>query len=105
MTDETIVKMLRETCQVLSRMEFFEPSKYLLPSYNALLTAARANHPNEPFLSVLPTLEGGEDEEAFNPHTACILFSQLRIALESMSGEATPSAPAPLPARQEPTGV
>ena len=47
MTDETILRMVEETTKVLSRTDSYVSAKHLTPSYNALLQAAKENHPPE----------------------------------------------------------
>ncbi|MCC6444191.1 MAG: hypothetical protein IT210_12150 [Armatimonadetes bacterium] len=85
MKDEVILRIADETCQVLKRMEFFEPCGYVLPTYNALLQAAKSNHPEDPFLQTLSPIpvdsaNGGEGAGVRQLH---ILMTQLRIALEA----------------------
>jgi hypothetical protein len=88
MTDQTIIRILEETQKPLSRMEHFEHCLFLVPSYNALLTSARANHPEEEFLRVLPLLDpeakDKDGDPIINPRQLAILFAQLRIVLEGM---------------------
>ena len=81
MKDETIVRMLQESCQVLARVRFPVSCPHLGPYYNALLRAAKANHPDDVFLSALPPIEDGE---AAGPEELNVLFAQLRIAVESL---------------------
>ena len=91
MKDEYILRMIAETCKTLSDMHWSTECRHLHGPYNALLQAAKANHPNDPFLSALPQLvrqmndEGRE--EAINSSEMNILFTQLRIALEAHQGE------------------
>ncbi len=116
MRDETIIRMLQETCQVLSQMghkPFPQECRYLQHSFDALLQAARANHPGDVFLNALPTISSGEPRGAeesaegpargpSGPHARHggrreavevsaqemqVLFAQLRIALESLQDE------------------
>jgi hypothetical protein len=94
MTDEVIIRLAEETCRVLSKMEFPQSCSHLAPSYNALVQAAKANHPEDAFLSSLPTLEyntGAFGEKVgMPPQEMNILFTQLRIALESLQGDDAP---------------
>jgi RNA polymerase sigma factor (sigma-70 family) len=46
------------------------------------LRAAKANHPEDPFISALPTVEPDREEDSINPPQLNVLFIQLRIALE-----------------------
>ncbi len=81
MKDETIVKIAEKTEKILLRMEFHEPCDQLLPSYNALLTAARENHPEDGFIQALQPISALPKGSTNQLH---ILFSQLRIALEAL---------------------
>jgi hypothetical protein len=88
MKDEAIWRIAKQTAKVLSGMQFFMSCKHLLPSYHALLLAAKANHPDDPFLNALPVLDPEEGEEnAIAPPQLNILFTQLYLALESWMGE------------------
>jgi uncharacterized protein YjbI with pentapeptide repeats len=101
MTDDVIIRLAEETCRVLAKMEFPQSCSYLQPSYNALVQAAKANHPDDVFLSSLPTLEYNTtgvfgEKSGTPPQELQILFSQLRIALESLQedgGRAARRAP------------
>lgn len=106
MTDTLILRLVDETCKVLARMEFFNPCTYLIPSYNALVQAAQANHPDDPYLNTaFPLLQPGgtvarsekhhEDADAVNPPQLRILFTQLRIILESLQDEGAAPPPSP----------
>src|SRR5947209_7066554 len=86
MSDETIVRMIEETSKILSRLEWMVPATHLLPTYSALLRAARENHPDDPFLGALPAFGSGTEE--INAPQLNILFTQLRIALESFQRSA-----------------
>ena len=86
MRDDVIVRMVQETCKVLSEMHPYEECRSLVPSYNALLDAARANHPEESFLKVLPSLPDREDSHVSSGNFQ-ILFAQLRIMLEGLATE------------------
>ena len=87
MNDRTIIRILEETSHGLERMHGFEPCQFLLPSYNALLEAARANHPEDRFLGVLPNLDVEKADE-ITSGSVQVLVSQLRIAIESMQEDA-----------------
>ena len=52
----------------------------MLPSYNALLQAAKENHPDDPIIRVLPAIELGEEGD-IRAQQLNILFTQLRIAI------------------------
>jgi len=83
MTDETILRMVEETCKVLSRTDSFVSARHLTPSYDALLQAAKENHPDDRFLGILPTLGFGEGDEITSSQMN-VLLAQLRVALESL---------------------
>jgi hypothetical protein len=102
MTDELILRLVDETCQVLARMEFFMPCRHLIPSYNALVQATQVNHPDDPYLNTaFPLLDASEnggrldkhggDASAITPPQLRILFTQLRIILESLQEEPAPT--------------
>jgi hypothetical protein len=99
MKDEAIWRIAKHTAKVLAGMQFFMSCKHLLPSYHALLVAAKANHPEDPFLNALPVLEPDGDDNAIGPPQLNILFTQLYLALESWMGDGEPeSAASPTPA-------
>jgi hypothetical protein len=89
MTDKGIIQMAQETCKVLTHVPWHVTCNYLIPSYNALLQAAKANHPDEPFINVLTSIQLNE-EDGLNGPQMNILFTQLRIALESLQPEGAP---------------
>jgi hypothetical protein len=104
MTDDLILRLIDETCKGLARMEFFTPCAHLIPSYNALVRAVQGNHPDDPYLNtVFPILQPNENAErpdkhgsdgsGINPPLLRILFTQLRIILESLQeGQTSPSS-------------
>src|SRR5262249_58292423 len=86
------------------RMEPPQSCSHVQPSYNALVQAAKANHPDDVFLSSLPTLEYNAtgvfgEKHGMPPQELQILFSQLRIALESLQEDGGRAA------RRAPTGA
>jgi hypothetical protein len=92
MTDEQCIKLLDPMLGVLSEMEFHEDCRHLLPSYNALLNVAQKNHPEDPFINVLPPITDGHA----NSNVLKLLLTQLKIALEgqipSGASEASPNS-------------
>lgn len=84
MTDATILKMLEEASAAVSRMKYWMPGGNLVPSYNALLQAAKTNHPQDRFLQSLRPLSGGNDPYAINPPQLQVLFGQLRLVIETL---------------------
>jgi len=95
MRDETIIRMLEDACTALEGVTFPTKTPNLVPSYNALLVAARANHPDDPFLGALSNIENKDA----GPEEMRVLFGQLRIVLESYEEEREETAPA-RPARR-----
>jgi hypothetical protein len=95
--DEVILKIAEEMCSILGSVDGSVACEMtcgnMAPSYNAVLQAAKASHPNDAFLSMLtlfplsgvrgPVVEGG-DPTALEMRA---LFTQLRIAIESLQGE------------------
>jgi hypothetical protein len=88
MKDVMIVKMIDETSKGLSRMHFPQSwsCAHIVPSYIALVRAAKANHPNDPFLAALPVLDRDQGK-GITPPELHLLFTQLRLALESLREE------------------
>ena len=82
MKDQTIVRLAEETTSLLRKVLPGDNAKNVIPSYNALLAAAKANHPNDPFLSTLTPIERSDSAVDL-----AILFSQLRIAVEALNEE------------------
>jgi hypothetical protein len=96
--DEMLVRMIEEASKSLSQVDGYQNCSLLVGSYNALLQAAKANHPNDPFLSALERLDKEEDDVTVA--VMRVLLGQMRIALESLSGSGMPgSAPALAEAR------
>ncbi len=87
MKDTTIVRIAEETSNALSEIDAEWELKRVIPSYNALLQAAKANHPSDPFLSTLSHIQLDKDEDGISVGELRILFAQLRIALESLESE------------------
>jgi hypothetical protein len=58
-----------------------------VPSYNALIQAAKGNHPEDSFLDALPVIPNSGGESGISVAELQALLGQLRIALESMRGE------------------
>jgi hypothetical protein len=87
MTDTTIIRIAEETSRALEDAHPFSQCLLLVPSYNALLQAAKANHPDDPFLRVLTTLSANGEVNSISVAELRALLGQLRIALESMQEE------------------
>jgi len=83
MTDATIIRIAEETGRALEDAHPYGQCLHLVPSYNALLLAARANHPDDSFLGVLAAVPTTGDENLVSIAEMRALLGQLRIALES----------------------
>ena len=77
--------MVEETTKVLSRTDSYVSARHLKPSYNELIEAAKENHPDDRFLSVLPVLDVDEQHDITAPQMH-VLFAQRRVALERHAG-------------------
>ena len=96
MKDETLVRLVQDASQKLEHVRFPVTTPNLISVYNALLAAAKVNHPSDPYLSLLPTLADGET----GPEEMRVLLGQLRIVLEALQDESSagsPGAPPPSP--------
>ncbi|WP_309712485.1 hypothetical protein [Armatimonas sp.] len=59
---------------------------YMVPSYNALVSTARANHPEDSFLKILtPIPTNSDDRDYISIAEINALLAQLIIALEPLS--------------------
>lgn len=86
MTDKAILRIAEETCNVLADVPWHVDCKYLVPSYHAALQAARANHEDDAFIGILASAPLNPNDDVNAPQMR-ILFTQLRIAMESLAGE------------------
>lgn len=84
MKDETLIRLCEETTKYLSQTVTVNPGMQMIPSYNALLAAARTNHPVHPFLSALEPLPTSGDD-MITVAEIMALFAQIRIVLDSLS--------------------
>ncbi len=82
MNDELLIRLLEDTCRKLEKIKFPVETPHLAPTYNALLGAAKANHPGHPYLGFLELLPA---EAQPGPEELSILFGQLRIVLEAIT--------------------
>jgi hypothetical protein len=86
MTDAMIVRLATETVRHLQNAISVHPALSMVPSYNAVLAAARANHPEDPFLAVLaPLPTSGDDVLSIAEVNA--LFAQIAIVVQSLAEE------------------
>ena len=92
MTDAVLIRMAEETSKALSGTVPVNPCPHMVPSYNAMLQMAKANHPEDPFLSHLAVLTPTSGDNWFGGNGITVgemmaLLAQLRIALESLQSE------------------
>lgn len=80
MTDETILKLCKETTALLQQFLPGFDASAIVPSYNAILDAAKENHPNDRFINALTPIESVDTSVELS-----ILYMQLRIAIEAGS--------------------
>jgi hypothetical protein len=86
MNDATILRMATETIQHLRQAIPVSACPHMVPSYNALVRAAQANHPEDVFLKILtPISTTGDDRDSISIAEITALFAQLAIALESLA--------------------
>ncbi len=84
MMDTTIARMAEEVAAGLKHVDGEMEFKRLVPIYNGLVTAAQANHPQDPFLSMITSIDANRGEEYISAAEMRILFGLLRLALESL---------------------
>lgn len=77
MNDELLLRMLQDASANLSGVRFPTETPHVVPVYNGLLAALKANYPNEAYLQSLPLIEGGAGPEELR-----VLLGQLRVLLE-----------------------
>ena len=85
MTDDVLVRLLQDANRGLEGVGFPVETPNLIPVYNALLAAIKANHQGESYLQVLQPVEGA------GPDELRVLFGQLRILLESLTDSTSPA--------------
>ena len=79
MNDTLLLQMIAEITQPLSTGEGDSPCAEMIPSYNAILSVAKGNHPEDPFLgNLLPIDKGG----FVNVSQLLALFALLRFVLD-----------------------
>lgn len=81
MNDTILLKLIHETVGHLKNAISVSPALQLIPSYNAVLMAAKTNHPEDPFLKALTPLEPGGEMISIAEMIA--LFAQIGIVLEA----------------------
>lgn len=80
MPDSFLLKMIEQMTSALGASAGMEPCGQLIGSYNALVQTAKTNHPDDPFLRHL----GSIDTEGYiNAPQLLALLGQLRLVLKS----------------------
>ncbi|MGC4045632.1 MAG: hypothetical protein QM758_17715 [Armatimonas sp.] len=85
MKDTILLQLIQATIGHLKHAVSVSPALQLIPSYNAVLSAAKANHPEDTFLKVLLPLEPSGEMISIAEMTA--LFAQIGIVLEANKAE------------------
>ena len=86
MNDTVIIRLATETIQHLRNAISVGSALHMVPSYNALLTAAKNNHPNDIFLQALMILPTKSDDcDGISIAEISALFAQIAIALDSQN--------------------
>ena len=86
MRDEVILRLLRDARESLAGVKFPVDVSHVVPAYNALLAAVKANHPQDAYLQALAAIEGGAGPEELR-----VLFGQLSILVEAWLEADTPA--------------
>jgi hypothetical protein len=76
--DALLLQIIEEMSKPLAHMDVHCSTDEVVSSYNALLGAAQANHPDVPLLNALQPLP----QNSINAGPMVALFAQLRIILE-----------------------
>ena len=76
--DAALVRIIEEMSKPLAHLDVHCSTDEILSSYNALLGAAQANHPDVPLLMALQPLP----QNSINAGPMLALLAQLRIILE-----------------------
>jgi hypothetical protein len=78
--DVVLLRIIEEMSKPLTQMDVHCSTDEIISSYNALLGAAQANHPDVPLLMALEPVP----PPSINAGPMLALLSQLRIILESL---------------------
>ena len=81
MNDTILLKLIHETVKHLKEAISVNPAYQMIPSYNAILAAAKENHPDDTFLRVLAPLT--TDGELITIAEITALFAQIGIVVEA----------------------
>ena len=84
MTDTAIIAIAEKTVQGLSGVDPEWEFPRLVPIYNGLMHAAKANHPGDPLLNTLEPVEASTGKDGICVAEMKILFGVLQIALASL---------------------
>ena len=83
MNDKILLKLISETVRHLKDAISVNPAYQMIPSYNAILAAAKENYPDDTFLRVLAPLT--TDGELVTIAEITALFAQIGIVVEARS--------------------
>jgi len=78
MNDAILIRIIEEMSKPLADLDGHCSADEMVPSYNALLGAAQANHPDVPFLTAMTPIP----QKSVNSGPLLALLAQLRIVLE-----------------------
>jgi len=78
MNDAILIRIIEEMSKPLVDLDGHCSADEMVPSYNALLGAAQANHPDVPFLNAMAPIQ----QKSVNSGPLLALLAQLRIVLE-----------------------
>ena len=78
MEDRTIIQMSGLAWELLRKPVLPDSANNVIPSYNALLKAAKENHPDNEYISSLSPIE-----PPVNTTELAVIFSQLKIVIEA----------------------
>ena len=78
MNDAILIRIIEEMSKPLVDLDGHCSADEMISSYNALLGAAQANHPDVPFLTAMEPLA----QKSINSGPLLALLAQLRIVLE-----------------------
>lgn len=76
--DDVLIRIIEEMSKPLAQLDVHCSTDEIVSSYNALLGATQANHPDVPLLTALQPLQ----QNSINAGPMLALLAQLRIILE-----------------------
>jgi hypothetical protein len=90
MSDTVLVRMIEEMTKPLAQADPYCPADAMISSYNAVLGAVKANHPDVPLLAALEPLQQNgvnSGHNSVNTGPMLALLAQLCIILEALQSE------------------